>query len=68
MPTEGDEDYILGTGSLGLLKNHTNGDINDITIEMIAAERAFHQYLKWYSDVKLIRYEEIGIGSLMNDY
>ena len=46
MPTERDEDYILGTGSLGLLKNHTNGDINDITIEMIAAERAFHQYLK----------------------
>ena len=39
MPTERDEDYILGTGSLGLLKNHTNGDINDITIEMIAAER-----------------------------
>lgn len=46
MPTEGTEDYILGTGSLGLLKNHTNGDINDITIEMIAAEKAFHQYLK----------------------
>lgn len=46
MPTEGATDYVLGSGSIELFKNHTLGNINDITIEMIADRAAFIQYLK----------------------
>lgn len=46
MPTECATDYVLGSGSIELFKNHTLGNINDITIEMIADRAAFIQYLK----------------------
>ncbi|WP_329843712.1 LlaJI family restriction endonuclease [Veillonella parvula] len=46
MPTEGATDYVLGSGSIELFKNHTLGNINDITIEMIADRAAFIQYLR----------------------
>ena len=46
MPTERDTDYVLGSGSIELFKNHTLGNINDITIEMVADRAAFIQYLK----------------------
>lgn len=46
MPTDSDTDYVLGSGSIELFKNHTLGDVNDITIEMIADKAAFTQYLK----------------------
>ena len=46
MPTENSSDYVLGSGSIELFKNHTLGNINDITIEMIADRAAFIQYLK----------------------
>lgn len=46
MPTERATDYVLGSGSIELFKNHTLGNINDITIEMIADRAAFIQYLR----------------------
>ena len=46
MPTEGATDYVLGSGSIELFKNHTLGNINDITIEMIADRASFIQYLR----------------------
>ena len=46
MPTECATGYVLGSGSIELFKNHTLGNINDITIEMIADRAAFIQYLK----------------------
>lgn len=46
MPTECATDYVLGSGSIELFKNHTLGNVNDITIEMIADRAAFIQYLK----------------------
>ncbi|WP_277302119.1 LlaJI family restriction endonuclease [Veillonella caviae] len=47
MPYDGENDYILGSGRFDILKNYTWGSINDVTIEMVAANKAFLKYIKY---------------------